>query len=139
MRYEHSRWHVRAVLLESCQGTKNVWSAHRHKLFRVSPEQLLMATITERVADDVIQKEFRTVSATDGQGFPKCLNVSRDLPLLPADKSVQPNPEERAERRDCFKKPGVQKPSHREALHNPATQKIRTFLTSVRQKKKKQR
>ena len=100
MREEHSRWHVRAVLLESCQGTKNVWSAHRYKLFRVSPEQLLMATITERVADDVIQKEFRTVSATDGQGFPKCLNVSRDLPVLPADKSVQSNPEERAERRD---------------------------------------
>ena len=79
MRYEHSRWHVRAVLLESCQGKKNAWSAHRHKLFRVSPEQLLMATITDRVADDVIQKEFRTFSATDGQGFPKCLNVSRDL------------------------------------------------------------
>ena len=64
-----------------------------------------MATVAERVADDVIHQELRAIgenSAADGQVLTKYLDISRD-PLSPAvDESTQTSPEERAERCDRF-------------------------------------
>ena len=83
MRHGHARWHGRAIVLALCPGSKNVWVAYRHQLLKVSQEQLRMATITERVADDVIH-QLRAVgenSAADGQVLPKYLDISRDPPL----------------------------------------------------------
>ena len=101
MRHGHARWHGRAVVLALCPGSKNVWVAYRHQLLKVSQEQLRMATITERVADDVIHQELRAIgenSAADGQVLPKYLDISKD-PLPPsAEEFTQTSPEERAER-----------------------------------------
>ena len=51
-----------------------------------------MATVTERVADDMIHQELRAIgenSAADGQVLPKYLDISRD-PLPPSvDESKQ--------------------------------------------------
>ena len=80
----------------------NVWIAYRHQLLKVSKEQLRMATVTERVADDVIHQELRAIgenSTADGQVLPKYLDISRD-PLV--DESTQASLEERAERRERF-------------------------------------
>ena len=74
MRHGHARWHGRAVVLALCPGSKNVWVAYRHQLLKVSQEQLRMATITERVADDVIHQELRAIcenSAAESQLLPK--------------------------------------------------------------------
>ena len=60
MKYGHARWHGRAVILALCPGSKNVWVAYRRQLLKVSQE-LRMATITERVADDVIHQELRPI------------------------------------------------------------------------------
>ena len=60
-----------------------MWVAYRHQLLKVWQGQLRMATITERVADDVIHKECRAIgenSAADGQVLPKYLDISRDPP-----------------------------------------------------------
>ena len=38
---------------------RNVWIAYKHQLLKVSQEQLRMATVTERVADDVHHQELR--------------------------------------------------------------------------------
>ena len=54
MRSGHARWLGGAILLALCPGSKNVWIAYRHQVLKVSQEQLRMATVTERVADDVI-------------------------------------------------------------------------------------
>ena len=73
----------------------------------MSHEQLRMATITERVADDVIHQELRAIgenSAADGQVLPRYLDTSRDPPPPSADESTQTSPEEKAERRDRFEK-----------------------------------
>ena len=46
--------------------------------FKVSQEQLRMATVTERVADEVIHQELRAIgenSAADGQVLPKYLDI----------------------------------------------------------------
>ena len=92
-------------MLALCPGSKNVWIAYRHELLKVSQEQLKMATVTVRFADDVIHQELRAIgenSAAHGQVLPKYLDISRD-PLPPSvDESTQTSPEERAERRDRF-------------------------------------
>ena len=70
MRHGHARWHGRAVVLALCPDSKNVWVAYRHLSLKVSQEQLRMATITERVVDDVIHQELRAIgenSAAEGQ------------------------------------------------------------------------
>ena len=88
-----------------CPGSKNVWIACRHQLLKVSQEQLLMATVTERVADDVIHQELRAIgenSVAVGQVLPKYLDLSRDPSPPSVDESTQTSPEERAERRDRF-------------------------------------
>ena len=96
MRHGHARWHGRAVVLALCSGSKNVWVAHRRQLLGVCQEQLRMATIKERVADDVINQELRAIgenSATDGQVLPKYLDISKD-PLPPsAEEFTQESPE----------------------------------------------
>ena len=61
MRHGHARWHGRAIVLALCPGSKNVWVAYRHQLLKVSQEQVRMATITERAADDVIHQELRAI------------------------------------------------------------------------------
>ena len=61
MKHDHARWHGRAVILALCLGSENVWVACRHQLLKVSEEQLRMATITERVVDDVIHQKLRAV------------------------------------------------------------------------------
>ena len=64
-----------------------------------------MATITERVADDVIHQELRDIgenSAAEGQVLPKYLDISKDLPPPPAEEFTQASPEERAERHERF-------------------------------------
>ena len=100
MRSGHARWHGRAIVLALCQVSKNVWIAYRHQLLKVSQEQLRMATVTERVADDVIHQEIRATgenSAADRQVLPTYLDISRD-PLPPSvDESTQTSPKERAE------------------------------------------
>ena len=105
IRSGHARWHGRAIVLALGPGSKNVWIAYRHQLLKVSQEQLRMATVTERVADDTIHQELRAIgenSSADGQVLPKYLDISRD-PLPPSvDESTQTSPEERAERRDRF-------------------------------------
>ena len=81
MRSGHARWHGRAIVLALCQVSKNVWIAYRHQLLKVSQEQLRMATVTERVADDVIHQEIRATgenSAADRQVLPTYLDISRD-------------------------------------------------------------
>ena len=96
---------ARAIALALCPGSKNVRIAYRHQLLKVSQEQLRMATVTERVADDVTHQEFGAIceiSAADGQALPKYLDISRDPPPPSADESTQTSPEERAERRDRF-------------------------------------
>ena len=60
MKQGHGRWHGRAVMLALCPGSENVWVAYRHQLLKVFQEQFRMATITERVADDVIQPLMKT-------------------------------------------------------------------------------
>ena len=98
-RFGHVSWHGRAIVLAPCPGSNNVWIAYRHQLFKVPQEQLRMATITERVADDVIHQELWTIgknNEADGQVLPKYLDISRDSP------PPQMSPEERAERRDRF-------------------------------------
>ena len=88
-----------------CPGSKNVWVAYRHQLFKVSQEQLRMGTITERVADDVIHQDLRAIgenSAADGQVLPKNLDISRDPPPPSAEESTQTSLEERAERHERF-------------------------------------
>ena len=100
----HARWHGRAAVLALCPGSKNVWVAYRHQLLKVSQEQLRMATITERLADDVIHQELRAIgenSAADGQVLPKYLDISKD-PLPPSEEFTQTGPEERAERHERF-------------------------------------
>ena len=72
MRHGHARWHGRAVVLALCPGSKNVWVAHRHQLLKVSQEQLRMATITERVADDVIHQELRAIGDKTARQTFKC-------------------------------------------------------------------
>ena len=74
-------------------------------MLKVSQEQLRMATVTERVADDVTHQELRAIcenSAADGQALPKYLDISRDPPPPSADESTQTSPGVRAERRDRF-------------------------------------
>ena len=74
MRHGHARWHGQPVVLALCLGSKNVWVAYGHQLLKVSQEQLRMAPITERVADDVIHQEPRAIgenSAAEGQVLPK--------------------------------------------------------------------
>ena len=96
MRSGHARWHGRTIVLALC--SKNVCIAYRHQLLKVSQEQLRMATVTERVADDVIHQELRAIgenSAADGQ-----VGISRDPPPPSAAESTQTSPEERVERRD---------------------------------------
>ena len=61
MRHGHARWHGRAVVLALCPGSKNVWVAYRLQLLKVSQEQSRIATITERVADDVNHQELRAI------------------------------------------------------------------------------
>ena len=59
-----------------------------------------MATITERVADDVIHQELRAIgenSAADGQVLPKYLDISRDPPPPSVEELTQTSPGERAE------------------------------------------
>ena len=105
MRHGHVRWHGRAVVLALCPGSKNLWVAYRHQLLKVSQEKLRMATITERVADDVIHHELRAIgenSAADGQVLPKYLDISKDPRPPSAEESTQTGPEEKAERRDRF-------------------------------------
>ena len=105
MRHGHARWHERAVVLAVCPGSKNVWVACRHELLKVSQEQLRMATITERVADDVIHQELRTIgenSATDGQVLPKYLEISKDPPPPSVEEFTQTSPEGGAERHERF-------------------------------------
>ena len=105
MRHGNARWYGRAVVLALCPGSKNVWTAYRHQLLKMSQEQLRMATVTERVDDDVIQQELRAIgenSATDGQVLPKYLDISRDPPPPSSDESKQTSLEERAERRERF-------------------------------------
>ena len=92
-------------LLALCPGSKNVWIAYGHQLLKVSQEQLRMATVTERAADDVSHQELRAIgenSAADGQKLPKYLDISRDPQPPSVDESTQTSPEERAERRDRF-------------------------------------
>ena len=74
--HAHAHWHGPEVVLALCLGSKNVWVAYRHQLLKVPQEQLRMATITERAADDVIHQELRAIgenSAADGQVLPKYL------------------------------------------------------------------
>ena len=64
-----------------------------HQLLTVSQEQLRMATVTERVADDVIHQELRAIGengAADGQVLPKYLDISRD-PQPPSAGRVHTN------------------------------------------------
>ena len=68
MKHGHARWYGRAVSLAVCPGSENVRVAYRHQLLKVSQEQLRMATITERVADDVIHQEL---SSSDSPGKPE--------------------------------------------------------------------
>ena len=92
-------------MLTLCPGSKNVWIAHRLHLPKVSQEQLRMTTMTERVANDLVQQELQAIaenSAADGQALPKYLDFSRNPPSPSADESTQTSPEERAERRDRF-------------------------------------
>ena len=93
MRSGHARWHGRAIVLALCPGSKNVWIAYRHQLLKVSQEQLRMATVTERVADDVIHQELRTIGENSAAGR-KYLDISRDPPPPSVDESTQPSPEE---------------------------------------------
>ena len=93
MRSGHARWHGRAIVLALCPGSKNVWVVYRHQLLTVSQEQLRMATVTERVADDVIHQELRAIgenSAADGQVLPRYLDISRD-PQPPSAGRVHTN------------------------------------------------
>ena len=82
MKHGHARWHGRAVTPALCPGSKNVWVAYRHQLLKVSQEQLRMATITKRVADDVIHQELRAIgeNSAAGQVLPKNLDISKDPP-----------------------------------------------------------
>ena len=124
MRHGHARLHGRAVVWALCPGSKNVWVAYRHQLLEMSQEQLRMATITERVADDVIQQELRAIgekSSSEGQGLPKCLDISKDPPPPPAEEFTQGSPEGRAERHERFESRGsghVQQGSSAQP-HNP--------------------
>ena len=104
MKHGHARWHRRAVILASCPGSKNVWVAYRHQVLKVSQEQLRMATITERVADDVIHQELRAIgeNAAEGQVLPKYLDISKDPPPPSAEEFTEASPEERAERHERF-------------------------------------
>ena len=105
MKHGHARWHGRAVILALCLGSKNVWVAYRHQLLKVSQEQLRMATITERVEDDVIHPELRAIgenSAAEGQGLPRYLHISKDPPPPSAEEFSQASPEGRAERHERF-------------------------------------
>ena len=64
-----------------------------------------MATITEKVADDVIHEELRAIgenSAAEGQVLPKYLDISNDPPPPSAEEFTQASPEERAERHERF-------------------------------------
>ena len=88
MRSGHARWHGSAIVLALCPCSKNVWIAYRHQVLKVSQEQLRMATMTERVADDVMHQELRAVgenSAADGQVLPTYLCISKD-PLPPSER-----------------------------------------------------
>ena len=99
MKHGLARWHGRAVILALCIGSENVWVAYRHQLLKVSQEQLRMATITERVADDVIHQELRAIgenSAAERQVLPKYLVISIDPPPPSAEEFTQATPEERA-------------------------------------------
>ena len=56
-----------------------------------------MATITERVADDVIHQELRAIgenSAAEGQVLPKYLDISKDPPPPSAEEFTQASPEQ---------------------------------------------
>ena len=96
---------------------------------KASQEQLRMATVTERAADDVSHQELRAIgenSAADGQVLPKYLDISRD-PLPPSvDVSTQTSPEERAERRDRFENRSYL--VHRQVLFNLEILKIQRLL-----------
>ena len=74
----------------------------RHQLLKVSQEQLRMATVTERVADDVIHQELRTIGENSAAG--RNIWTSREIHhrrrLTSPHKRVRR--EERAERRDRF-------------------------------------
>ena len=134
MRRGHARWHGRAVVLALRPGSKNVWVASRHQLLKVWQGQLRMATITERVADDVIHQEFRAIgeqSAADGQVLPKYLDISRDHRHHRLNSS----------RRQVWKKePSDMNDSkievrctwYKKALHHLTTQKLRPLLESLR-------
>ena len=61
-----------------------------------------MATITERVADDVIHQELRAIgenSAADGQVLPKYLDISKD-PLPPSAERVHSDKSRRERERE---------------------------------------
>ena len=94
-------------------------SLTRHQLLKVSQEQLRMASVTERVADDVIHQELRAIGeniAADGQVLPK-LDFSSDPPPPSADESTQTSPQERADA--IASKIAARDLVHRQVLFNP--------------------
>ena len=99
--YQHNHAHRcgRAVILVLCPGSESVWLADRHQLRKVSQEQLRMATITERVTDDVIHQELRVIgkhTAAERQILTKYVDISKDPRSPSAEEFTQANPEERA-------------------------------------------
>ena len=138
MRHDHARWHGRTAGLALCPGSRNVWVAYRHQLLKVSQAQLRMATVTERVADDVIHQALRAIgenSTTDGQVLPKYLDISKDPPPQSVEEFTQTSPEERAERHERS-----EKRSSRHVQQGSSAQSGKSLLLeSPRQKWKNQR
>ena len=123
MRSGHARWHGRTIRLALCPGSKNVWIAYRHQLLKISREQLRIATVTERVPDDVVHQELRASgenSAADDQVLPKYL----DHRLTSPHKRVR-----RKERSDGIaSKIAARDLVHTRVLFNPEVLKIQRLL-----------
>ena len=131
MRSGHARWHGRTIVLALYPLSKNVWITYRHQLLKVSQEQLRMATVTERVADDVIHQELRAIGEKQrGRRSRVCRNIwtSREIHyrhrLTSSHKRVR-----RKEWSDVIaSKIAARDLLHRQVLFNPKILKIQRLL-----------
>ena len=142
MKHGHARWHGRAVILALCLGSKNVWVAYRHQLLKVSQEQLRIATITERVADDVIHQELRAMgenSAAEGQVLPKYLDISKDPPPPSAEEFTLRQVRKREQNDMNDSKVAVRDMFNKKALHRLTIQMASPLLMELCRTRKDQK